>query len=166
MQRFLYPALVGLGVLLSSQQHASAWINFKFSAGVNWEWQSGLNGCWRGLCNRHVLTSPAATHDVQQNGQAQQAQPPYQGWAVPPDARFGFTPTAPAPLPAAPSTAVQATPTSQHGSPQHQPAPRWSPDANVAPGWSNVHQHFYYYHPGLTPGPHLQQYRYGFSFGW
>ena len=52
MKRILTLGVLALGLVLGSQQQASAWVNFKFGAGVNWNWQSGNNcvlwGLWHG----------------------------------------------------------------------------------------------------------------------
>jgi hypothetical protein len=52
MNRILTLGVLALGLILGSQEKASAWVNFKFGAGVNGNWQSGNNcflwGLWRG----------------------------------------------------------------------------------------------------------------------
>lgn len=48
MKKMLCVGLTALGLMLAAHQEASAWINFKFSAGVNWQWQSGGNNLFWG----------------------------------------------------------------------------------------------------------------------
>ena len=43
MKKLLMAALLALGVMMASQQTASAWSEFKFSAGVNFGWVGGGN---------------------------------------------------------------------------------------------------------------------------
>ena len=48
MNRILTLGVLALGLILGSQQQASAWCNFKFGAGINWDYQSGNNEVWLG----------------------------------------------------------------------------------------------------------------------
>jgi len=49
MNKFLLSAALSLGLALTSQQEAKAWINAKFSIGMNLHWQSGGNQFLWGL---------------------------------------------------------------------------------------------------------------------
>ena len=58
MNRILTLGVLALGLILGSQQQASAWCNFKFGAGVNWNYQSGNNCFLWGLCRSGEIPGP------------------------------------------------------------------------------------------------------------
>jgi hypothetical protein len=150
MKRFLSIGLLALGAMLGDQAPASAWVNFKFSAGINWQWQSAGNNFLWGLWRNGQPPGPEA-FGAHEHGQSH-----FHGYAAPQQPYYGFRPTMPqqqqAPAAGAPATA----PTSLPGGPQ--PA--------TTPGYSNHHGQFYYYQPtNFHPAADLQLYRFGVNFG-
>jgi hypothetical protein len=60
MNRILTLGVLALGLILGSQQQASAWCNFKFGAGINWDYQSGNNCFGWGLWHSGEVPGPEA----------------------------------------------------------------------------------------------------------
>jgi hypothetical protein len=58
MNRILTLGVVALGLILGSQQQASAWCNFKFGAGINWDYQGGNNCFGWGLFHSGEVPGP------------------------------------------------------------------------------------------------------------
>jgi hypothetical protein len=58
MNRILTLGVLALGLILGSQQQASAWCNFKFGAGVNWNYQGGNNCFGWGLFHSGEVPGP------------------------------------------------------------------------------------------------------------
>jgi hypothetical protein len=179
MKRFCSAGLLALSWMLASQDHASAWVNFKFSAGINWQWQSGGNsvlwGAWRNgppgceafgqncaYPNYHAANAAGPNGFVQQ-GDKGQPKAQGQAYAAPQYPYYGFTPTVPpqyqhyqpaAPPAAPPAAKAPATTTSQ------------SSADDTVPGYSNFYGQFYHYQPVYLPTSYqAPRYRVGVSFG-
>lgn len=60
MKKAYVSGLLALGLALTAQQEAGAWVNFKFGAGVNWQWQSGNNQVLWGAFRSGQLPGPEA----------------------------------------------------------------------------------------------------------
>ena len=58
MNRILTLGVLALGLILGSQQQASAWCNFKFGAGINWDYQGGNNCFGWGLWHSGEVPGP------------------------------------------------------------------------------------------------------------
>lgn len=100
MKKAIFSGLLALGLALTSQQEAKAWVNFKFSAGVNWQWQSGNNCLLWGAARGGQVPGPEAFGGYGHPGMAPAF--PYFGAApsgpVGPDASAPTSAPAPAPM--------------------------------------------------------------------
>jgi hypothetical protein len=147
MKRFLSIGLLATSAVLADQAPASAWVNFKFSAGVNWQFQCAGNNFRNGQ-----PPGPEAIHGAHGHGQSH-----FHGYAAPQQPYYGFNPTMPQQPPAPANGAPSAAPTS---------LPAAAPESSTTPGYSNFYGQFYYYQPtSYHPAADVQRYRFGINFG-
>jgi hypothetical protein len=145
MKKLLMASVLALGVTAACQQKASAWSEFKFSAGVNLGWVGGGNRFLWGLYRSAPYPGgqdlpPAFAGLAGQNGYAPYGGYPYYGGAQAPAGDSGVA-GGQAPMPAAPATA---------GTPQ-----------SYNPYYNTGYQPVGYYYPGSYYPSQVPSYWYG-----
>lgn len=137
MKKVLAIGLLTVALAAASQQEASAWVKWNFSAGINFSYESGNNSwLWGAFKNGQVPGYPTDGYYTGPCGAANSFGCPPGGASYGMPYNFGYAaaPTsgdwqapAPAPAPAAPKKTEQAY---WYGNQHYQPAVYYYPAAN------------------------------------